>query len=250
MPCKNNEEPYCVNGAIQTYGDVHYNGDVSNGGYALYHRARSHFVIKVPDGLAPEFAAPMLCGGITVWSPLKHWGVGPGKTVAVAGIGGLGHLAVLFAKALGAKVVGISRSSSKRSHALTLGCDDYIASEEDKDWAINNSHRFDLIISTIASASLPIHDFLRTLALNGTVVQVGSVDEPVPVPIFSLLCGRRSLASSAIGSPKEIREMFEFAAKQEIKPWVETRPMADANQAVIDMEAGKACFRYVLVNSS
>ncbi|KAJ6782824.1 hypothetical protein PWT90_07010 [Aphanocladium album] len=249
-PCQTDEEPYCVNGNVNTYGSLHRNGDKAYGGYALYHRAPSHFVVKIPDGVAPEHAAPMLCGGVTVYSPLKHWGVGPGKKVAIAGVGGLGHFAVIFAKALGAdEVVGISRRASKRDEAIALGCDDYIATEDDKDWARHNANRFDVIISTVSSAKMPVADYLATLALNGSMVQVGAPEEPVPVPVFPLITGRRSLAGSAIGSPKDIREMLEFAAKHNVKPLVEKRPMSDANQAIIDMEAGKARFRYVLVNN-
>lgn len=249
-PCKTDEEPYCVNGNINTYGSLHRNGDKAYGGYALYHRAPSHFVVKIPDGLAPEYAAPMLCGGVTVYSPLKHWGVGPGKKVGVAGVGGLGHFAVIFAKAMGAdEVVGISRKASKRDEAMALGCDDYIATEDDKDWSKHNARRFDVIISTVSSAKMPIGEYISTLALDGTMVQVGAPEEPVPMPIFPLIVGRRSLAGSAIGSPKVIREMLEFAAKNKVTPVVEKRPMSDANQAIIDMDAGKARFRYVLVNN-
>ncbi|KAJ4152992.1 hypothetical protein LMH87_009506 [Akanthomyces muscarius] len=250
-PCKENEEPYCVNGNVNTYGSIHYNGDKAYGGYALYHRAPSHFVVKIPDGLAPEYAAPMLCGGVTVYSPLKHWGVGPGKKVGIAGVGGLGHFAVIFAKAMGAdEVVGISRKASKRDEAMALGCDDYIATEDDKEWSKHNARRFDVIISTVSSAKMPIADYIQTLALDGSMIQVGAPEEPIPLPIFPLITGRRSLAGSAIGSPKTIREMLEFAAKHKVKPFVEKRPMSDANQAVVDMEAGKARFRYVLVNEN
>lgn len=250
-PCKIGEEPYCVNGNVGTYGSKHRNGSPTYGGYATYHRAPSHFVFKIPDGLAPEYAAPMLCGGVTVYSPLRHWGVGPGKKVGIAGVGGLGHFAVLFAKALGAdEVVGISRKASKRDEALQLGCDDYIATDDDKDWGKHNAGRFDVIISTVSSAKMPMTEYITSLALDGSIVQVGAPEEPIPVTIFPLIFGRRSLAGSAIGSPAVIREMLDFAAEKKIKPWVEKRPMSDANQAVIDMEQGKARFRYVLVNDN
>lgn len=112
----------------------------------------SHFAIKIPKGLAPEFAAPMLCGGVTVYSPLKHFGAGPGKKVGIVGVGGLGHFAVLFAKALGAdEVVGISRKAAKRDDVIKLGADDYIATDDDADWATKNAARFDIIISTVSS---------------------------------------------------------------------------------------------------
>lgn len=239
-----------MNGLVNTYNSQHYNGDKAYGGYALYHRAPSHFVFKIPKGLAPEYAAPMLCAGGTVWSPLTRWGVGPGKKVGIAGVGGLGHFAAIFAKALGAdEVVGISRKESKRDEAIALGCDDYIATEDDESWAVHNARRFDIILSTISSSKMRMGDYLTALALDGTLVQVGAPEEPIPVPIFPLLGGRRNLAGSALGSPKEIREMLEFATKKDIKPWVEVRPMSDANQAIVDMEAGKARFRYVLVNN-
>ena len=149
--CSSKNENYCTN-VVSTFPGKHRNGGPAYGGYGMYHRCPSHFVIKIPKGLAPEHAAPMLCGGVTVYSPLKHFGAGPGKKVGVVGVGGLGHFAVLFAKALGAEeVVGISRKDSKRKDALALGCSEYIATDDDKDWATKNARRFDLIISTAAS---------------------------------------------------------------------------------------------------
>lgn len=131
------------------------NGDKAYGGYATHHRAKSRFVVKVPEGLKPEYAAPLLCGGVTVYSPLKTWGCGPGKKVGIVGLGGLGHFAALFAKALGAdEVVGISRKEDKRSDAIKLGCDDYIATDDQKDWAKVNKGRFDIIISTVSGAKV------------------------------------------------------------------------------------------------
>lgn len=151
LECDEEMENYCTR-LVGTYASHFFNGDKTFGGYARYHRCPSHFVIKIPDGLAPEFAAPMLCAGVTTYSPLKHFGAGPGKKVGVVGVGGLGHFAVLFAKALGAdEVVGISRRASKRQEALDLGCTDYIATEDDKDWQSNNARRLDLIISTVSS---------------------------------------------------------------------------------------------------
>ncbi|KAG5919406.1 hypothetical protein E4U61_000933 [Claviceps capensis] len=246
--CKTDSENYCTK-SVHTYGSVHRNGGKGYGGYALYHRCPSHFVIKIPDGLAPEHAAPMLCGGVTVYSPLKHFGAGPGKKVAVAGVGGLGHFAVLFAKAMGAdEVVGISRKASKKQEALDLGCDDYIATEDDKDWGKRNARRFDLIISTISSEKMALSDYLNTLSLDGTIVQVGAPEGPIPLSVFNIIPGRRRIAGSAIGSPQEIRDMFQLAADKNVKPWVEKRPMKDANQAIVDLEDGKARFRYVLQN--
>lgn len=155
--CASNHEPYCRISNVNTYDSKHRNGDKAYGGYATYHRAVSHFVIKVPAGLKPEYAAPLLCGGATVYSPLKAWGCGPGKKVGIVGVGGLGHFAVLFAKAMGAEeVVGISRRQAKRDEAISLGCDDYIATADDENWVSKNVDRFDIIISTISSSDVSL----------------------------------------------------------------------------------------------
>lgn len=149
--CAGRRENYCRR-MVATYGGAHRNGGPAYGGHAIYHRCPSHFVVKIPEGLAREAAAPMLCGGVTVYSPLKHFGAGPGKRVGVVGVGGLGHFAVLFARALGAdKVVGISRKADKRQDALSLGCDEYIATDDDEGWAKKNERSLDLVISTVSS---------------------------------------------------------------------------------------------------
>lgn len=150
--CASGEENYCTRMA-PTYGSKFLStGDKTQGGYARYHRCPSHFVFRIPEGVAPEYAAPLLCGGVTVYSPLKQFGAGPGKKVGIVGVGGLGHFAVLFARALGAdEVVGISRRESKRQEAMDLGCTDYIATADEEGWETKNSRRLDLIISTVSS---------------------------------------------------------------------------------------------------
>lgn len=149
--CEAGAENYC-NGSVHTFNSKHRNGGKGYGGYALYHRAPSHFVIKVPEGLRPEYAAPMLCGGVTVYSPLRHFGAGPGKKVGVIGVGGLGHFAIIFAKALGAdEVVGISRKESKRDEVLKLGADGYIATDDEEDWKKKYAGHFDIIVSTVSA---------------------------------------------------------------------------------------------------
>lgn len=262
--CKDNRENYCPK-RIFTYGMRHRNGDKTYGGYAKYHRCPSHFVIKIPKGLDSAVAAPMLCGGVTVYSPLKYYGAGPGKKVGVVGVGGLGHFAVLFAKALGAdEVVGISRKADKRNDAISLGCDDYIATDDDECWEQKNVGRFDIIISTISSpkaSSLssynkhaadhmqaPFQGYIGLLSGEGRMVQVGAPEEPISLSSSALTHNRKSLSGSLIGSPQEIRDMFQLALDKGVKPWIEIRPMEEANQAIVDLGAGKPRFRYVLVN--
>ncbi|EMD92785.1 hypothetical protein COCC4DRAFT_61440 [Bipolaris maydis ATCC 48331] len=250
--CSNGIENHCKRGSVSTYGSI-YPGDEgkSYGGYAKHNRTNGHFVLKIPEGLESADAAPMLCGGITVYSPLRRFGCGPGKTVGIVGVGGLGHFGVLFAKALGAdKVVGISRKAEKRDDVLKLGADKYIATDEDEDWAKHNAGTLDLIISTVSSAKMPLDGYLGLLKTHGTLVQVGAPDkgELPPINAFTLLGRGIGVAGSGIGAPWEIKEMLELAAEKKIKPWVQKRPMSDANNAVVDMQAGKARYRYVLEN--
>ena len=250
VECSAGMESYCSRGMIGTYGSVHPN-DIgkSYGGYATYNRSNSHFVFKIPEGLKSEHAAPMLCGGITVYSPLKHYGAGPGKTVGIVGVGGLGHFGILFAKALGAdRVVGLSRKADKREDALALGADEYIATGEDEDWVTKHSRSLDLIVSTISSSKMPLGDYLKLLKVHGTFIQVGIPDggELPNINAFTLVQAGIQVGGSAIGSPNEIREMLQLAADKNIKPWVQLRPLKDANAAVVDMANGNARYRYVL----
>lgn len=166
---------------------------------------------------------------------------------------GLGHFAVLFAKALGAdEVVGISRKASKKDEVLKLGADRYIATDDDKDWANANNSTLDLIICTVSSGKMPLEGYLSLLKTKGTFIQVGAPDKGdlPPINAFTLIGKGIKVGGSAIGAPWEIEEMLKLAADKKIKPWVEQRPMKDANQAVIDMEKGKARYRYVLVNEN
>lgn len=253
--CSTGKEPYCARELVNTYGSVYPNDEgKSYGGYADYNRTNGHFVVPIPEGLSSEDAAPMLCGGITVYSPLKQNGCGPGKTVGVVGVGGLGHFAVLFAKALGAdRVVGISRKGDKREDAIKLGADEYIATAEDEGWDKKNRRTLDLIICTISSAKMPLTSYLSLLKVHGTFIQVGAPDggELPAINAFTLLANGIKIGGSAIGSTSwEIPEMLKLAADKKIKPWVQTRSLKEANQTVVDMDAGKARYRYVLVNEN
>ena len=173
--CSQGNENYCARENTNTYGSV-YPDDVgkSYGGYADYNRTNSRFVFKIPDGLSSDLAAPMLCAGVTVYSPLKKNGCGPGKTIGVVGVGGLGHFAVLFAKALGAdKVVGISRKASKKDEVLKLGADAYIATDDDEDWAKKNKRTLDLVICTVSTDKMPFDQYLSSVKVGAHFIQVG-----------------------------------------------------------------------------
>ena len=162
-------------GSATTYGSFYPNDmGKSYGGYSTYNRTHSHFVFKIPDRLESADAAPMLCAGVTVYSPLKQNGCGPGKRVGVVGVGGLGHFALLFAKALGAdEVVGISRKAEKMEDSLKLGADRYIATDDDKDWASANVRTLDIIVSTVSSENFPLDGYLGLLKVRGTYIQLG-----------------------------------------------------------------------------
>lgn len=249
--CANHTEQYCRNqGMVGTYNGRYTNGGKSYGGYATYNRVPGHFVIKIPDGISNAEAAPMLCAGATTYVPLKNFGCGPGKRVGIIGLGGLGHFGLLWAKALGADyTVVIGRSESKREDALKLGADKYVATNDDKDWVKENARSVDLLVSSVSSSKMPLADYLSLLRVGGTLIQVGiPEDGPLQVPAISLVWSGVSIGGSLIGSPSEIREMFELAERKQVKPWIQVRPMSEANEAIVEMEEGKARYRYVLEN--
>ncbi|KAF6826117.1 nadp-dependent alcohol dehydrogenase [Colletotrichum plurivorum] len=250
--CSRGAENACVRERIDTYGSKYPNGEgKSFGGYADYNRTNGRFVFKIPDRLSSEAAAPMLCGGITVYAPLKENDCGPGKTVGIIGLGGLGHFGVLFAKALGAdRVVGISRRRAKEADALALGADDYIATADDAGWASKHKRTLDIIVCTVSNSDMPLQKYLSLLRWGGSFIQVGAPDggKLPEISAFSLIMNNIKVGGSNIGSVNQIKEMLEFAEAKNIKPWIQTRPMSDANQAIVDMEDGKARYRYVLVN--
>ncbi|BGO96164.1 hypothetical protein NBRC10512v2_007888 [Rhodotorula toruloides] len=267
VQCKASRPQYCDNNPVGTYNGRYSRegpgkGAKSYGGYADYHRAPGHFVVKIPDGLDHAIAAPMLCGGVTVHSPLVQYGAGKtAKDVGIVGIGGLGHFGLLFAKALGANVTAISHSESKKADAEKMGATRFIAthSGSDDDFA-PYKRSLDLIICTTNDASMPLIGYLSLLRPGGHLILVGAPEGPVAreLPAFPFLFGNVSLGGSAIGSPSTIKEMLELAAKQNIKSWIERRPMEDVNRVIPDMNASKARYRrarfpvfvvYVLVNT-
>ncbi|BGP58581.1 hypothetical protein JCM8202_002343 [Rhodotorula sphaerocarpa] len=253
--CKAHREPYCDEGQVGTYGGKGYRTakeSKSYGGYADFHRAPSNFVMKIPDGLDLALAAPMLCAGVTVYSPLTQYGAGKtAKDVGVVGIGGLGHFGLMFAKALGANVTAISHSESKKADAEKMGASRFIATHSGKEDDFAPYKRsLDLIICTTNDTDMPILGYLSLLRPGGNLILVGAPEKPFPaLPAFPFILNNVHIGGSCIGSPKIIAEMLEVAAKQKISPWVTKRPLEDVNKAVPDMHAGKARYRYVLVNT-
>lgn len=187
-------------------------------------------------------------GGITVYSPLVA-GECRGKRVGIVGIGGLGHFGLLFARMLGAsKVVAISRSDSKREDAKKLGADDLIATGKEG-WDKDNANSLDLIVSTVSGSDMPLSGYLNLLDLGGRFIQVGAPEDPMPqYSAFAVIGKKVSVEGSMIGSPKQIEEMLQLAAKNQVQPWIQEKPMSEANKAIVDFEDGKPRYRFVLKN--
>ncbi|KAE8351865.1 chaperonin 10-like protein [Aspergillus coremiiformis] len=248
--CADGQENYCAR-MTGTYNSRYADESKAYGGFATRWRGPAHFAFRIPHSLPSAEAAPLLCGGVTVFAPLRKYGAGSGKSVGIVGIGGLGHLGILFARALGCdRVVAISRSSSKRKDAIEgLGAHAFIATDEEEKWARTHSRSLDLIICTVDASDMPLTQYLRLLKVHGTFVQVGAPEKPLPqLTAGSLIQKGAKVTGSNIGSPEDIRSMLQLAADKRVLPWIQTRPMEDVNAAVADMDAGKARYRYVLVN--
>jgi len=209
--CLAGEEQYCLKNPILTYNAIGKDGRPTEGGYSTHIVVDQDFVLGIPDGIGLDVAAPLLCAGITLYSPLKHWGVGPGTSVAVVGLGGLGHMGVQIAHAMGAEVTVLSQGLSKENDGKRLGADYYYATGNDDTFKQLRGH-FDLICNTV-SASLPLDSYLSLLRLDGAFVNVGAPPEPLTMRAFTLMHNRRSLAGSSIGGIRETQEMLDFCAE-------------------------------------
>ena len=242
--CRKGDEQYCLAGNTQTYGSIDRDGTVTRGGYSTHVIVDEDFVVRIPDTIELDVAAPLLCAGITTYSPLRHWGAGPGKAVAVVGLGGLGHMAVKIAKAMGAEVTVLSQSLRKQDDGLRLGADHYYATSEPQTFD-ELAGRFALIINTV-SAALDISAFLQLLRTDGALVNVGAPAEPMPVAVFPLLLQRRMFAGSAIGSIRETQEMLNFCAEHGIGAEIEVIPAAEINQAWERVLASDVRYRFVI----
>lgn len=246
--CQKGEEQYCLPGNTQTYGSIDKDGTVTQGGYSSDVVVNEDFVVRIPDGLALDAAAPLLCAGITTYSPLRHWGAGPGKQVAVVGLGGLGHMAVKLAHALGAEVTVLSQSLRKQEDGLRMGADHYYATSDPATYK-QLRNRFDLIINTV-SAKIDVDALLGTVATDGALVNVGAPAEPLSLNVFRLLLQRRSFAGSGIGSIRETQEMLDFCAEHGIAPEIEVIGADDINDAWERVLSSDVRYRFVIDTST
>jgi uncharacterized zinc-type alcohol dehydrogenase-like protein len=242
--CANGQEQYCLNGNTQTYGSIDRDGTPTYGGYSDHVVVDEDFVLRVPDGIELDAAAPLLCAGITTYSPLRHWGAGPGKRVAVVGLGGLGHMAVKLAHAMGADVTVLSQSLRKQEDGLKLGAEAYYATSDAATFT-DLAGRFDLIINTV-SAGIDLGRFLTLLTTDGAIVNVGAPPEPLPVPAMALIMQRRTFAGSAIGSIAETQEMLDFCAEHDIAAEIELISADGINEAWERVLASDVRYRFVI----
>ncbi|MER5195000.1 NAD(P)-dependent alcohol dehydrogenase [Streptomyces sp. NPDC002755] len=246
--CKAGLEQYCTGGSVGTYNAVGKDGEPTYGGYAQKIVVDENYVVRIPDGLALDVAAPLLCAGITTYSPLKHWNAGPGKKVAILGMGGLGHMGVKIAHALGAEVTVLSQSLRKKDDGLKLGADHYYATSDEATFTELRG-TFDLILSTV-SAPLNLDSYLSLLKTDGAFVNVGAPEEPVALNLFSVIGGRKTLAGSGIGGIQETQEMLDFCAEHGFGAEIEVISADQINEAYERVLASDVRYRFVIDTST
>lgn len=242
--CRNGEEQYCLKGKVDTYAGVDKYGEPTQGGYSTHIVVTEDFVLRIPDNIELDVAAPLLCAGITTYSPLNHWGAGPGKKIAVVGMGGLGHMAVQIAHAMGAEVTVLSQTLKKKEDGLKLGADHYYATS-DPDTFEKLGESFDLIINTV-SAKINMDAYLGLLNLDGTLVNVGAPAEPLSLSAINLIGRRRSFAGSMIGGIRETQEMLDFCAEHHIAPQIEVISADQIDEAYERVLASDVKYRFVI----
>jgi len=247
--CKAGEEQYCQNGFTLTYNsEDKILGGVTYGGYSDSIVVDEAFVLKVPNALNPAGAAPLLCAGITTYSPLRHWNAGKGKKVGIVGLGGLGHMGVKFAHAFGAHTVLFTTSPGKSADAVRLGADEVVISKNAAEME-KHAGSFDFILDAV-SAEHDLNAYLRLLKLDGTLTLVGAPEKPAPIAAFNLLMGRHRLAGSAIGGIRETQEMLDFCGEHGIASDIEIIPIQKINEAYDRLLKGDVKYRFVVDNSS
>lgn len=242
--CLRGLEQYCANGNTMTYNGIDRRGDVTYGGYSRQIVVDENYVVRIPDALPLDVAAPLLCAGITLYSPLKHWGVAPGKKVAIVGLGGLGHMGVKIAAALGAEVTVLSQSLRKKDDGLKLGAHDYRATSDPATFT-ELAGTFDVIVSTV-SAPLDFGAYLGLLSTDGALVNVGAPEEPISINLFGLLGGRKTLAGSMIGGIAETQEMLDFCAEHGLGAEIELIDADQVNTAYDRVLSSDVRYRFVI----
>jgi uncharacterized zinc-type alcohol dehydrogenase-like protein len=244
--CKQDLEQYCLMGNTGTYGSTERDGSsVTQGGYSDVIVVNEDFVLSIPGNLPLDKAAPLLCAGITLYSPLTHWKAGPGKKVGIMGLGGLGHMGVKIAAALGAEVTVLSHSESKREDAKNLGAHNFLLTKTPEVF-LENANQFDLIINTISSADIDIASYIGLLKMDGTIVSVGAPEKPISLNLFSLIMMRKNYAGSMIGSIKETQEMLDFCGKHNITPEIELINPDQVNVAYERVLKSDVRYRFVM----
>ncbi|MBT0769118.1 NAD(P)-dependent alcohol dehydrogenase [Kineosporia sp. J2-2] len=242
--CRAGDEQYCRKGMIGTYGGRDAEGNPTQGGYSRAIVVTEDFVLRIPEGIELDVAAPLLCAGITTYSPLRHWNAGPGSKVAVVGLGGLGHMAVKLAHAMGAEVTVLSQSLKKQEDGLKLGADHYFATSDESTFE-SLASSFDLIINTV-SAKIDVGAYLGLLKVDGTMVNVGAPEDPLPVHAFALISGRRSWAGSNIGGIAQTQEMLDFCAEHHLGAEIEVIGADRINEAYDRVLASDVRYRFVI----
>ncbi|MEN9687812.1 MAG: hypothetical protein RL381_824 [Actinomycetota bacterium] len=243
--CKAGLQQYCDEGMTGTYNQLERDGHtVAMGGYSNYFVVNQDYAVHIPNNLPLEGVAPLLCAGITLYSPIKHWKTQPGMKVAVMGLGGLGHMGVKFAVAMGAEVTVLSHSANKRADAIAMGAHHFVDTN-DADAFASHLRKFDLILNTV-SADLDINKYLSLLSLNGTLVVLGLPGKPYSVHAGSLLSGRRALAGSTIGGIPELQEMLDFCGEHSIVSDVEVIKADYINMAYARTVASDVKYRFVI----
>lgn len=243
--CQAGNEQYCLSFPTFTYnGADKILGGHTFGGYSTSIVVDEAFVLRIPNGLDPAAAAPLLCAGITTYSPLRHWKVGPGQKVGIVGLGGLGHMGVKFARAFGAHVVLFTTSPSKIEDGLRLGAHEVVVSRNEEEMK-KHSASFDFILDAV-SADHDINSYLSLLKLDGTLVLVGAPEKPLPVQAFNLLLPRRNFAGSAIGGIVETQEMLDFCAQHHLGSEIEMIPIQKINEAWERLLKQDVKYRFVI----
>jgi uncharacterized zinc-type alcohol dehydrogenase-like protein len=242
--CKRGLQQYCSVKTVWTYNARDFEGNPTHGGYSDKIVVDENYALRIPDNLPLDGAAPLLCAGITLYSPLRHWGAGPGKKVAIVGLGGLGHMGVKLAHALGAEVTVLSHSLKKQADAKRLGADHFYATSDPETFTKLKSS-FDLIVNTV-SAELDWNEFLQLLKVDGTMVIVGLPEKQHEIAAFSLTAGRRSLAGSQIGGIAETQEMLDFCGKHNIASDIEVVPIQKVNEAFERVVKSDVRYRFVI----